>query len=186
MREEVQLERDRKNALLLLAKGHISKAARVINSHGIGSMQDPHILRQMEQKYPERGIPLPASVSRGQCVDNLRGLREVLLGLQGGVSAGTGGMKPEYLTCLAEIWDDQNMGKLEEFGLRYLTGQLPLWWYKVWLSLTTVALFKTSEKDTVRPVGIEPCLARTFHKQVNTANKPVLVNFLCGMASSGS
>ena len=34
VREDVQLERDRKNALLLLSKGHISKAARIINSHG--------------------------------------------------------------------------------------------------------------------------------------------------------
>ena len=87
-------------------------------------------------------------------------------------------MKPEYLTCLAEAWGEEQMGMLEQFGLRYLTGQLPLWWYKVWLSLTTVALFKTSEQDTVRPVGIEPCLARTFHKQVNKENRPVLVNFL--------
>jgi hypothetical protein len=178
VREDVQLERDRENALLLLSKGHISKAARIINSHGIRSMEDPHILHQMSQKYPDRGIPLPASVSRGQCVDNLRGLREVLLNLKGGVSAGTGGMKPEYLTCLAEVWGEEQMGMLEQFGLRYLTGQLPLWWYKVWLSLTTVALFKTSEQDTVRPVGIEPCLARTFHKQVNKENRPVLVNFL--------
>jgi hypothetical protein len=95
VREEIQMERNRKNALLLLSKGKISKAARIINSHGIGSMEDPHILHQMEQKYPERGILLPASVSRGQCVDNLRGLRDVLLDLQWGVSAGTGGMKPE-------------------------------------------------------------------------------------------
>ena len=145
MREKDQMERNRKNALLLLSKGKISKAARIINSHGIGSMEDPHILHQMEQKYPERGIPLPASVSRGQCVDNLRGLRDVLLDLQGGVSAGTGGMKPEYLTCLSEVWGDEQMSLLEQFGLRYLTGQLPLWWYKVWLSLTTVALFKTSD-----------------------------------------
>jgi hypothetical protein len=115
VREDVQMDRNRKNALLLLSKGHISKAARIINSHGIGSMEDPHILHQMEQKYPERGIPLPASVSRGQCVDNLRGLREVLLGLQGGVSAGTGGLKPEYLTCLAEVWGDEQMGMLEQF-----------------------------------------------------------------------
>ena len=111
-------------------------------------------------------------------MDNLRGLREVLLGLQGGVSAGTGGLKPEYLTCLAEVWGDEQMGMLEQFGLRYLTGQLPLWWYKVWLSLTTVTLFKTSDHDTVCPVGIEPCLARTFHKVVNKENRPVLVNFL--------
>jgi hypothetical protein len=70
------------------------------------------------------------------------------------------------------------MGLLEQFELRYLTGQLPLWWYKVWLSLTTVALFKTSDQDKVRPVGIEPCLARTFHKVVNRDNRPVLVDFL--------
>ena len=54
VREEVQLERNRKNALLLLSQGKISKAARTINSHGIGSMDDPHILQQMEQKYSER------------------------------------------------------------------------------------------------------------------------------------
>ena len=176
--EEAQLERKRKNALLLLSKGFISKAARTITSFGIGSMDDPNILHQMEQKYPRRGIPLPASVSRSQCVDNLRGLRDMLLGLQGGVSAGTGGMRPEYLTCLAEVWGEEQMSRLENFGMRYLTGLLPAWWYKVWLSLTTVALFKTSEQEAVRPVGIEPCLARSFHKMVNRENKAALVNFL--------
>ena len=176
--EEVQLEKKRKNALLLLSKGFISKAARTINSYGIGSMDDPSILQQMEQKYPRRGIPLPASVSRSQCVDNLRGLKDMLLGLQGGVSAGTGGMRPEYLTCLAEVWGEEQMNRLEHFGMRYLTGQLPPWWYKVWLSLTTVALFKTCDQDAVRPVGIEPCLARSFHKMVNRENKQVLVSFL--------
>ena len=33
--DEVQMEKDRKNALLLLSKAHISKAVRTINSHGI-------------------------------------------------------------------------------------------------------------------------------------------------------
>jgi hypothetical protein len=70
------------------------------------------------------------------------------------------------------------MSLLEQFGLRYLTEQLPLWWYKVWLSLTTVALFKTCDQDTIRPVDIDPCLASTFHKVVNKENRPVLVNFL--------
>ena len=80
-REEVQMEKDRKNALLLLSRAHVSKAVRTITSYGIGDMSDPDILQQMEQKYPDRGIPLPASVSRGQCIDNLRGLSDVLLGL---------------------------------------------------------------------------------------------------------
>ena len=163
--------------MLLLSKGLISKAVRRINSYGIGNMEDPAVLQQMEAKYPERGHPLPTEVSRGQCVDNLRGLRGVLLDLNAGVSPGTGGMGPEYLTCLAEVWGEEQMDLLEQFGLRYLTGQLPPWWYKVWLSLTTVALFKTPDQEAVRPVGIEPCLARNFHKMVNKDNRPVLVKY---------
>ena len=54
---------------------------------------------------------------------------------------------------------------------------VPPWWYKVWLSLTTVALYKTPEQDTVRPIGIEPCLARTLHKIVNRRNKATLVKY---------
>ena len=66
-------------------------------------MDDPVIKTQMEAKYPARSHPLPESVSKGQCVDNLRGLKDLLLGLEAGVSPGTGGMRPEYLTCLAEV-----------------------------------------------------------------------------------
>ena len=69
------------------------------------------------------------------------------------------------------------MGLMEQFGLRYLTGQLPPWWHKVWLSLTTVALYKNLGQEAVRPVGIEPYLARNMHKMVNKANRAVLVNY---------
>ena len=176
-KEEVEKERKRKNAMILLSKGLISKAVRRINSFGIGDMSDPAVLYQMEAKYPDRGHILPTSVSRGQCVDNLRGLRGVLLDLNAGVSAGTGGMRPEYLTCLAEVWGEEQMQFLEHFGMKYLTGQLPPWWYKVWLSLTTVALFKTGAQKAVRPVGIEPCLARTLHKMVTRENRSALVKY---------
>ena len=81
-------------------------------------MDDPVIKTQMEAKYPARSHPLPESVSKGQCVDNLRGLKDLLLGLEAGVSPGTGGMsrygriahvgmRPEYLTCLAEVWGSE-------------------------------------------------------------------------------
>ena len=176
-KEEVELEKKRKNAMLLLSKGLIGKAVRRINSFGIGNMEEPAVLEQMKAKYPDRGHPLPDAVTRGQCVDNLRGLRGVLLDLKAGVSPGTGGMRPEYLTCLAEVWGEEQMGLLEQFGLRYLTGMLPPWWYKVWLSLTTVALYKTSDQEAVRPVVIEPGLARNFHKLANKENRPVLVKF---------
>ena len=140
---------------------------------GIKDMKDPGVRQQMEQKYPDRGHPLPETVSRGQCVDNLHGLREVLLGLEGGVSPGTGGLRPEYLTCAAEVWGEELMAYCEQFGMRYLNGMLPAWWYKVWKTLTTVAL----DKGNVRPVGIEPCLARSLHKAVTRKNKNVLTSF---------
>ena len=116
-----ELERKRRSSLMLLAKGQISKAAKRINSTGIANIEDPAILAQMRSKYPDRGRPLPPAVTRGQCVDNLAGLRDALLSLKGGVSPGTGGMRNEYLTCLAETWEPAEMGLLEHFGMRYLT-----------------------------------------------------------------
>ena len=86
-------------------------------------------------------------------------------------------MRSEYLTCLAEVWKEDQMNLLEQFGMRYLSGNLPPWWYKVWLSLTTVALYKTSEQKTVRPVGIEPCLVSTLHKIVTRQKQPALVKY---------
>ena len=176
-RQEVEVEKKRKNALLLLSKGLVKKAVRTITSYGAGDMSDPHIRAQMEAKYPARVHPLPPAVSRGQCVDNLRGLRELLLGLEGGVSPGTGGMRPEYLTCLAEVWEAEPMGRLEEFGMRYLTGDLPMWWYKVWSTVATVPLYKTSTQNTVRPVGIMPSLKRQFRKMVTRSSKAALVSY---------
>ena len=67
------------------------------------------------------------------------------------------------------------MAHCEQFGMRYLNGMLPAWWYKVWKTLTTVALDKGN--GAVRPVGIEPCLARSLHKTVTRKNKSVLTSF---------
>ena len=104
-------------------------------------------------------------------------MKDLLLGLEGGVSAGKGGLRPEYLTCLAEVWSTEAMERLEEFGMRDLTGDLPMWWYKVWSTVATVPLFKTPEQTAVRPVGIMPCLERQFRKLVTRENKAVLVSY---------
>ena len=90
------------------------------------------------------------------------------------MSSGTGGLRPEYLTCLAEIWSDEDMAKLEEFGMRYLNGQLPTWFYRVWLTVTTVPLHKTIARTAVRPIGIRPSLSRAIHKVVTRATRPWL------------
>ena len=119
--EAAELERKRKNAMLLLSKGLISKAVRCINSYGIGNLDDPNVVSQMKAKYPSRSDQLPLSVTKGQCIDNLVGLREALLDLSPGVSPGTGGMRPEFLISLAEVWEDWQMEILEQFGIRYQT-----------------------------------------------------------------
>ena len=67
-REEVEMEKKRKNAMLLLSKGLISKAVNRINSFGIGEMEDPVVLQQMEAKYPERGHRHSPSISNKRTV----------------------------------------------------------------------------------------------------------------------
>ena len=69
------------------------------------------------------------------------------------------------------------MSRLEDFGMRYLTGCLPSWWYKVWATVFTVPLFKTIDMDKVRPVGVMPCLERQYRKLVIRSNKPALVSY---------
>ena len=60
----------------------------------------------------------------------------------------------------------------------YLGSHLPPWWYKVWGSVTTVPLFKTVERETVRPVGVRNPLIRTLHSRVIRENRATLNAFL--------
>ena len=57
------------------------------------------------------------------------------------------------------------------------TGDLPMWWYKVWSTVATVPLYKTITQNTVRPVGIMPCLERQFRKMVTRSSKAALVSY---------
>ena len=99
-----------------------------------------------------RGRDLPLTVEKGQAVDNLKGLRENLKQLKGGVSPGCGRLRPEYLVVLGEKMEREEMELLEEFGMKYLQGDLPPWFYRVWLSVQAVALFKNKEKTAFRPL----------------------------------
>ena len=50
---------------------------------------------------------------------------------------------------------------------------------KVWLSLTTVALYKTPAQNSNRPIGIEPCLARSDIKNVfNSVSRAQVIKVL--------
>ena len=71
-----------------------------------------------------------------------------------------------------------------------MSGKLPSWFYLLWLSLQTVAPFKTSEKTTVRPLGMRNTLVKVFHKEVMVQNKMEIREFLepvqVGLSVSGA
>ena len=159
---------------LIQDQGKISKGLQRVTSNGVASLANPDVLAQLQAKYPARRQPLPERVSRGQCVDSLRGLRNSLMKLEHGVSPGTGGLRAEYLTVLAELMEEEDMRLLEEFGMKYLGGQLPCWFYPVWLTVQTVPLYKTEERDTVRPVGVRNPLINTWNGEVVIQNKQEL------------
>ena len=68
------------------------------------------------------------------------------------------------------------MKLLEAFGLKYLNGEFPPWFSKVWNSVCTVPLYKPD--GSLRPVGIKPSFIRDLHKGVVRANRGVLTEFL--------
>ena len=177
-RREEENNRIRREILELVSKGQISKAVSRLSSNGVASITDPDVLEQMRSKYPSREINLPYNVTKGKCIDNLKGLREALLALDKGVAPGIGGLRPEFLLVLGEKMEEQQMHLLEQFGLKYLHGDLPEWFYVVWLSVQTVGLYKTSSKDTVRPIGIRNPLLKVFHREAIKANKEELLEYL--------
>ena len=173
-------ERQREVVLGMMAKGKVGRAARRISSNGVASLEDPDTMAALRSKYIARSRPLPATVTRGQCVDSLSWLKEAFLGLEPGTSPGTGGMRGEYLACLAEVWGDGEMGLMEEFAMDYLSAKLPPWFSRVWATVTTVPLYKSEarENSSLRPVGVKGSLVRVIHKMVAKENRAVLQAFL--------
>ena len=57
-------------------------------------------------------------------IESFRGLKESLLSLEPGKSAGSGGMKPEFLAALGEQLSESGLELLEQFGLAYTAGEL--------------------------------------------------------------
>ena len=163
----------RKTVLSQISRGQVGKARRTARSSGVASLHDPAVLATMLDKYPPRRQDFPNTVHRGTCMTSLPALKEALLGLKPGVSAGFGGLRNEHIRCLAENLEGRELELLETFGLEDINGQLPPWWYKVSNSQLSVALFKTSAQDPsdLRPVGVKPAPTRFWHREVIIANR---------------
>ena len=187
--EEEKEDQKRRHVLKMFGKGQVSRGVGRISSLGIADMNDEGVRAQLAAKYPARGRAMPDTVRKDSPVSNLAGLRDSLLKLEKGVSPGCGGLRPEFLKTIAEVMNDQQMGLLESFGMRYLGGLLPAWFYAVFPSSQTVPLLKNIMGE-LRPIGVKNPLVRTFHKEVVKHSKPELVKFLepqqLAMSSSGA
>ena len=166
----------RKTVLAMLARGQVGRAVRRICSNGVASMGDPAVRQALQGKYKPRIKDIPSSVTKGDCVQSMGGLRDSLLELQTGVSPGFGGLRNEHLRCFAETAEEEDMCFLERFSIKYLNGEFPPWFSKVWNSVSTVPLYKPD--GSLRPVGIKPSFIRDLHKGVVKANRGVLADFL--------
>ena len=70
------------------------------------------------------------------------------------------------------------MKLLEAWAQRFLQGELPPWFYVVWLSIQTVPLFKNARRDTIRPIGMQNPLFKLINRLMIRENEPELVEFL--------
>ena len=180
-REESEMEhlaRLKRQSEVFIAGGQISKATKRIVSNGVADISNPEVLNQLRAKYPPRLRPLPDKVIRGDPIPSLGGLREALSSLKDGIAPGSGGLRSEYLSLLGVEMNNHGMDLMEKFGMKYLRAQLPPWFYVVWLTVQTVPLFKSSDKDAVRPLGLRNNLVKSLHREVTKGNREVVRSYL--------
>ena len=176
--EQKELAKQRRIVIGLIEAGQLGKAMGRVTSHGLGDIRDQAVKDQLAQKFPPRQRPLPEIVSNIKPIDSFKNLRGSLLSLNPGTAAGSGGLRNEYLVALGEKMQDQEVNLLEEFGLAYTACELPGWFYAVWQTLQTVAPYKDSEQEAVRPLGLKNSLVKTFHKETMSQSKPEIREFL--------
>lgn len=183
-------EKLRREVLSLIGTCEVGKAVARLNSNGVASMDDPMVRQQMAAKYPAREQELPARVAKGEAVSSLRGLREGLKALKRRRSPGSGGLRPEFLRVVGERMEEEHMKLLEDWGKRFLDGLLPPWFYVVWLSIQTVPLYKTTTRNTVRPIGMRNPLSKLLNRMMINENKGEIVDYLepqqLAMSQAGS
>ena len=167
-----------KEVLKLLMAGQLGKAMHRVTSYGVADMAKPAVLRQLQEKFPPKVHSLPATVPKVAAVNSFRDLKENLLSLTPGTSPGSGGCRPEYLVALGERMEPEELVLLEQFGLAYLSGELPAWFYQLWLSMEAVPLFKDEDLVDVRPLAIRHTLSRLFHREVADQCKEEVRAFL--------
>ena len=123
--DKAKADRLNRQVMKHLGASQVSKAVGLISSFVLAPLEDPQVWEQVQSKDPDRKQVIPTNIPKQCPVDKLRGLRDTLLALKRGKSPGAGGLRPEFLKALAEVFEPGQMALLEDFGLRYLRGYLP-------------------------------------------------------------
>ena len=188
--EEERMPKQRREVLGYIHAGQIGRGMRRVTSNGVANAHDPQVKEQLRRKFPVREENMPASVPKVNPIESFSSLRESLLSLEPGKSPGSGGMRPEYLQVLGERMEDEEIALLEQFALTYTSGAHPDWFYRLWLTLQTVPLYKTVQQQDVRPLGIWHSLIRVMHGEVVAQSIGEIRSFLepqqLGMSRSGA
>ena len=172
-------DRRKRNSIAQLGKGNVSKCMNLLTSNGVADLNDPLVRLQVETKHPPRRHEIQNTVVLKSPVDNLKGLREALLNLRRkkGSSPGAGGCRMEYLVTLGEVLEADRMQMFEDVCLLYLQSRLDPWFYRVFLTTRTVALYKDETQGPVRPLGIRHPLPRALGSMIMSQSKPELEAF---------
>ena len=117
-------------------------------------------------------------VPKNNPISAMPGLRESFINMKGGVAPGCGGLRQEFLTVIGLKSSKEGMRWTEEFGMKYLCGNLPGWFYVCWLTVQCVPLFKNSLKTAIRPLGLRNPLVKQFHREVSQSNKETIKEFV--------
>ena len=75
--EEDELQFLKRTAVDLIGKGQVSKAVTRICSNGVANIQEPVIMEQIREKFPDRGRDTPVRVQKRQFVEGLGGFEEL-------------------------------------------------------------------------------------------------------------
>ena len=62
---------------------------------------------------------------------------------------------------IGRIMSQEGMERLKNVDMMYIIGELPPWYYVCALTVQTVAVYKTEERVSVRPLGLRNPLLKT-------------------------
>jgi len=173
-------DRALRRALALIAKGKISDAFCLLDSHGIADIARPEVLAQMVAKHPVRVESVDAVLDGVDDAPHLwvlpADIETAFRHLDTDKAAGASAWRYENLTALVPTVPFPSLAAADAaaagayFATRFANGALPAWVNFVFSYVQLLALRKRAptadEPEDVRPIGISCALRRAVTKTI--------------------